>query len=141
MPSAENGGSTDVHVVTDLHVTGKAAQFGGGVMKDVSNRMLAQFADNLRQLIASDGAGAASGDAADSGAGPSSTAGAAASGAIPATRATVSPSDEGVDALGLLLGSEAARDLGRPLLAGLVGLLIGYLYGKNRVLEGMVRHG
>ena len=52
----EHDGVTDVHVLTDLNVTGKAAQFGGGVMKDVSNRMLAQFADNLSQLIQSGGA-------------------------------------------------------------------------------------
>ena len=52
----EHDGVTDVHVLTDLNVTGKAAQFGGGVMKDVSNRMLGQFADNLSQLIQSGGA-------------------------------------------------------------------------------------
>jgi len=33
---AENAGSTDVEVVTDLAVTGKPAQFGRGVMQDVA---------------------------------------------------------------------------------------------------------
>ncbi|WP_395695852.1 SRPBCC family protein [Nocardioides sp.] len=41
------GASTRVDVDTDLDVTGKAAQFGRGVMSDVSSRILAQFATNL----------------------------------------------------------------------------------------------
>src|SRR5688500_18518651 len=32
------GGSTDVEVVTDLSITGKPAQFGRGVMQDVSDK-------------------------------------------------------------------------------------------------------
>jgi carbon monoxide dehydrogenase subunit G len=37
------GGSTDVEVVTDLSITGKPAQFGRGVMQDVSDKLLGQF--------------------------------------------------------------------------------------------------
>ncbi|MGZ4456140.1 MAG: SRPBCC family protein [Nocardioides sp.] len=37
------GGSTDVEVVTDLAITGKPAQFGRGVMQDVSDKLLGQF--------------------------------------------------------------------------------------------------
>jgi uncharacterized protein len=36
-------GSTDVEVVTDLSITGKPAQFGRGVMQDVSDKLLGQF--------------------------------------------------------------------------------------------------
>jgi carbon monoxide dehydrogenase subunit G len=38
-----SGDSTDVVVVTDLSITGKPAQFGRGVMQDVSDKLLGQF--------------------------------------------------------------------------------------------------
>tara|TARA_B100000959_G_scaffold219496_1_gene231794 strand:+ start:2450 stop:3091 length:642 start_codon:yes stop_codon:yes gene_type:complete len=47
-------GGTRVEVATDLKVTGKVAQFGRGVMGDVSRKLMSQFADNLSELIADD---------------------------------------------------------------------------------------
>jgi len=47
--------STRVVVSTELHITGKVAQFGRGIMGDVSNKLMAQFADNLNQMIDDDG--------------------------------------------------------------------------------------
>jgi len=38
-----DGDGTAVHVSTDLAVTGKPAQFGRGVMQDVSDKLLGQF--------------------------------------------------------------------------------------------------
>ena len=46
--------STRVEVTTDLHITGKVAQFGRGIMGDVSSKLMAQFADNLNQMIDDD---------------------------------------------------------------------------------------
>jgi carbon monoxide dehydrogenase subunit G len=46
--------STRVAVTTDLHITGKVAQFGRGIMGDVSSKLMAQFADNLNQMIDND---------------------------------------------------------------------------------------
>ena len=43
---------TKVTVTTDLTVTGKVAQFGRGVMADVSKKLMGQFAENLSDLIA-----------------------------------------------------------------------------------------
>jgi uncharacterized protein len=40
---AESGGQTDVEVRTDLAITGKPAQFGRGVISDVSDKLLDQF--------------------------------------------------------------------------------------------------
>ncbi len=40
---AESGTATDVEVLTDLAITGKPAQFGRGVMQDVSDKLLGQF--------------------------------------------------------------------------------------------------
>jgi carbon monoxide dehydrogenase subunit G len=43
----EDAGVTTVAVHTELDVTGKPAQFGRGVMVDVGNKLIGQFADNL----------------------------------------------------------------------------------------------
>jgi carbon monoxide dehydrogenase subunit G len=50
-----DGASTRVDVVTDLNVTGKPAQFGRGVMADVGNKLIGQFADCLAGQLASGG--------------------------------------------------------------------------------------
>ncbi len=44
--------STRVSVHTDLTITGKVAQFGRGVLADVSKKLMGQFADNLADLVA-----------------------------------------------------------------------------------------
>ena len=49
---ADASGSTDVEVVTDLSVTGKPAQFGRGVMQDVSDKLLGQFVGCLETRLA-----------------------------------------------------------------------------------------
>ncbi len=55
---SEVDGSTRVEVVTDLNVTGKPAQFGRGMMQDVSDKLLGQFVDCLQlRLGAGDGEG------------------------------------------------------------------------------------
>ena len=43
--------STSVKVLTDLSITGKVAQFGRGAMADISDKLLAQFVENLNTLI------------------------------------------------------------------------------------------
>jgi carbon monoxide dehydrogenase subunit G len=49
------GDVTRVDVLTDLNITGRPAQFGRGVMTDVGNKLLGQFADKLAaQLGAGD---------------------------------------------------------------------------------------
>lgn len=49
---SDAGGSTDVSVETDLAITGKPAQFGRGVMQDVSDKLLGQFVACLEQRLA-----------------------------------------------------------------------------------------
>ena len=44
--------STKVDVNTDLAITGKVAQFGRGALADVSDKLLAQFTENLNTLLA-----------------------------------------------------------------------------------------
>src|SRR5438128_803399 len=53
-----------VHIDTDLNVTSKVAQFGRGVMADVSSKLLGQFAQNLERDVLS-GEDSAEPDASD----------------------------------------------------------------------------
>jgi len=58
--SPAGASSTDIEVVTDLAITGKPAQFGRGVMQDVSDKLLGQFVACLEQRF--EGSGAAEAD-------------------------------------------------------------------------------
>jgi carbon monoxide dehydrogenase subunit G len=49
-----DGEGTHVTVQTDLTVTGKVAQFGRGVMADVSNKLLGQFVECLESTVLAD---------------------------------------------------------------------------------------
>jgi carbon monoxide dehydrogenase subunit G len=46
-----DGEGTRVKVVTDLQITGKPAQFGRGVIQDVSDKLLGQFTDCLAKRL------------------------------------------------------------------------------------------
>lgn len=47
----EGGGSTRVVVETDMKLTGKVAQFGRGVQKDVATKIMNNFADCLEKNV------------------------------------------------------------------------------------------
>ncbi|MQY27314.1 SRPBCC family protein [Nocardia aurantia] len=51
---AENNGTTNVFVDTDLNITGKPAQFGRGALAEVAATLLGQFATNLASELTSD---------------------------------------------------------------------------------------
>jgi carbon monoxide dehydrogenase subunit G len=56
---ADNG-ATHVEVVTDYHITGRLARFGrGGMIEDISNKLLGTFANCLQTSLAGDGGAAA----------------------------------------------------------------------------------
>jgi carbon monoxide dehydrogenase subunit G len=80
------GAVTRVDVLTDLNITGRPAQFGRGVMTDVGNKLLGQFADKLAaQLAEGEGAPAAApaeAGAAEASAGPVAEAAATVTGAV-----------------------------------------------------------
>lgn len=49
-----DGGGTRVEVVTDYHITGRLARFGrGGMIEDISERLLRQFAQCLQDSLGS----------------------------------------------------------------------------------------
>jgi carbon monoxide dehydrogenase subunit G len=55
----EVGGGTRVDAVTDFTITGRLASFGrGGMIQDISNRLLRDFARCLQQRLATEPAGA-----------------------------------------------------------------------------------
>ena len=94
-------GRTKVSVNTDLTVTGKVAQFGRGVMADVSEKLLRQFVDNLETKVLSQ-QGVAGADAA---------AGAAVGATVAASSSTPAAASAGAVADGAAEGSSTvARD-------------------------------
>ncbi len=55
--------ATTVHVDTDYHITGRLARFGrGGMIEEISNRLLGEFATSLQGMLAGGGGAAAPSD-------------------------------------------------------------------------------
>lgn len=142
--------ATKVAIETELKITGKVAQFGRGIMGDVSKKLIAQFATNLNTMLdegqqggaASNGAppaadetgpGAtgpvADGATVDAPAGAGAAPAAASTGAAVAARAAKphvrkieGPASEPIELSGLAGGAILKRML--PLVGGLVLLLL-----------------
>jgi carbon monoxide dehydrogenase subunit G len=125
-----DGDRTRVTVQTDLNVTGRQAQFGRGIMQDVAERMLGEFAVRLEREILS---GSASKSAAPAGAGPG--AGAAVPAAVsgsPAAVAESEPLDLGNVVTGPLLKRAA------PIAAGgLLAALLVLVLRRGRTRKGL----
>jgi carbon monoxide dehydrogenase subunit G len=125
--------STRVVVSTDLHITGKVAQFGRGIIGDVSKKLMEQFAANLNTMLDTDPV-SASGAAASSEpstratagngdhTGGATTAGDGATSAAPQVRKIEGPATEPVDLAGVAGPAVLKRVL--PLVAGLLLLLL-----------------
>ncbi len=128
---AESGGGTDVSIDTDLQVTGKVAQFGRGVMADVSAKLLGQFVECLHSSVLTGDSDAAAGTATDvpSSAGDSPGAAVPTTGAGPADvggiRTIDAPEAEAVD-LAKVAGGAVAKRLLPVLAAGsvVIGIVI-----------------
>ena len=112
--TAVDAGSTRVDVNTDLSITGKVAQFGRGALADVSDKLLAQFSDNLNTLIAQEPAAAAPA--------PSETPAASTESAQPAVRKIDGPEAAPIN----LLETAGAPLLKRalPVVAGIAVLVL-----------------
>jgi carbon monoxide dehydrogenase subunit G len=115
-------GGTRVHVETDMRVTGPAAQFGRGVMQDVSAKLMGRFADCLAEEMAgTTAAPAASGDAA-AGERPEPPPGPAGDSAEAAARAPGRRAPEVLD-----LGEASRGALGKrlaPVVVGMAALIV-----------------
>ena len=126
-----DGEGTKVSVVTDLTVTGKVAQFGRGVLAEVSAKLLGQFADALEADLASGGSDSGTGAAAVSEATPDEADAADAARESPSTNGSESvpagprridaPEAEPVDLLEVAGGSALKRLI--PV-AGVIALVL-----------------
>jgi hypothetical protein len=114
-----DGDATKVTVLTDLTVTGKVAQFGRGVLAEVSAKLMDQFVDALEADLAKTGAPATD-EAAVTSNGPSApaTPAAAANGEATGPRRIESAEANPVDLLSVAGGSALKR------LAPLAGLAV-----------------
>ena len=117
--------STTCTVHTDLTISGKVAQFGRGALADVSDKLLAQFSENLNQLITGAPAPAPSTPATAVAAAPVETA-APATSEQPAIRIINSPEVAPLD----LLGTAGAPILKRaiPALIAVVAVVAALVY-------------
>jgi uncharacterized protein len=110
----ENGMST-VRLVTDYTVAGRIANFGRGVMEDVSKRLVSQMADCIKANLETEQQAGPAPDIA-----PAAEAGAPASGAAPAAAGGAAP--------------PAAPAAARPVNA--LGLFFSVLWARIRRLFG-----
>jgi len=132
-----DGEGTRVSVVTDLTVTGKVAQFGRGVMADVSAKLLGQFVECLHTtVLAPDAASPAAEEAAViADQTPAAAAPPAPEASIhvadqPAVRKINSPEPQPVDLVGTA-GSSVAKRV-TPVLAVIAVLWIARVLLKRR---------
>jgi uncharacterized protein (TIGR03382 family) len=93
----EDGQRTSVTVDTDLKIVGKLAQFGSGMLQQVSEKLLGQFVESLEAKLAAENA-----DTPTSAASPASP-------ASPASDAQTQPEPEPIDLLELAGGGQLKK--------------------------------
>lgn len=129
---AEGDAQTRVNMSNDIEITGKAAQFGRGILQDVSKEVMADFARNLEEMLTgpdaggsgeSSGASAAVADAggatAAAGADASAGSGAAASKPTPAP-----PAGSNLSVAGLMGRVAKRRAKEQPVVTAIGGGVI-----------------
>ena len=109
--------STKVTVTTDLHITGKIAQFGRGILGDVSAKLIDQFAQNLNEMIDADGVEAPPADTPNA-PGPSS----GDAPAEPTVRKIDGPAAEAIDLMEM--GGSSIAKRAAPAIAVLLLILL-----------------
>jgi carbon monoxide dehydrogenase subunit G len=110
----DEGDATSVVITTDLTISGKAAQFGRGVLGDVANNLIGQFAKALEADILGGAAPATSAPTAET-----------------LTAASQPTAKESVDLLKVVAVPMAKRFA--PVVAALAaGGVVGFLLGRRR---------
>jgi uncharacterized protein len=124
MTMTDAGTSTDIGVVTDLAITGKPAQFGRGVMQDVSDKLLGQFISCIEGRLspAEPAAVASLSDEPMPPTGAPATVPAPERAATPARSVPVPAPDNALD-LGATVLPALLKTYGRPVALGL-GILV-----------------
>ena len=113
----DEGDATHVVISTDLAISGKAAQFGRGVLADVSSNLIGQFARSLEAELLGATPGAAAGTT-----------------TAPTTEAAVAAALPGADSVDLLkVVALPVAKRAAPVVAGLAaGAALGFLFGRRR---------
>lgn len=105
-----DGSGAKVAIETDLMIRGKVAQFGRGVIGEVSQRLIGQFAGNVERLLTTNGSTPAPAPA---------------------------PAEQQLDGLALVLKPMLKRIA--PVAAGVaVGLLLGGSLRRRKVIEVII---
>lgn len=130
-----DGSGTTVNVKTDLSITGKPAQFGRGVMQDVSDKLLGKFVECIEVNLGAspEAAQPVDADVREAGAEESGPG----SGASDSEGSTASPqvhsgpdaADDAID-LGGALGPALLSRYGIPI-AVIAGVVVGYALGRG----------
>ncbi|MGB6021442.1 MAG: SRPBCC family protein [Ornithinimicrobium sp.] len=132
---SSDGTGTRVDVSTDLAITGKPAQFGRGVMQDVSDKLLGQFVQCIEGHLGETEAPPTQA-APEVPTGEDDMTATGTEDAMPTPpnpppvrlRAVPDPADDAID-LGSAVGPALVNQYGVPL-AALGGLVVGYLFGR-----------
>jgi carbon monoxide dehydrogenase subunit G len=115
-----DGGPTRVEVVTDYRITGRLARFGrGGMIEDISEKLLREFARCLQESLAAGDPASADASASPSPSPPSNE-------APPSATAPPAPPSESINGLSLLasvLWTRVRRNPA-PFAAAIVALLV-----------------
>jgi uncharacterized protein len=117
------GDHTRVTVDTDLKVVGKLAQFGSGMLQQVSEKLLGEFVDSLEAKLAADNAPEAA---------PTQD------GVVPPVAAAPSQPSEPIDLL-QLAGGSALKKFGPPILGALLLAAIVFALGRLRIARKALR--
>jgi hypothetical protein len=114
----DEGDSTHVVITTDLAISGKAAQFGRGVLADVSGNLIAQFAKRLEAELLGDAVPAP----------------AAAQNGSAASHVAAAPQVDAGDSVDLLkvVAVPIAKRVGPVLVAAAAAGAVGFLVGRKR---------
>lgn len=116
----EDGPRTSVTVDTDLKIAGKLAQFGSGMLQQVSEKLLGQFVESLEAELAGEGPAT-----------PATPEGPAQVGRVAEPRHPAAAEPEPIDLLDLA-GGDQLKKYGGMALVVLVALLVGWVLGRRR---------
>jgi uncharacterized protein (TIGR03382 family) len=126
----EDGGRTSVSVDTDLKIVGKLAQFGSGMLQQVSEKLLGQFVESLEAKLAAEKTAAPAGPATP--AKPQNPASPAQAEPAPGPRhAAPAPEPEPIDLLELA-GGDQLKKYGSVALAALAVVVLIWLLRRRR---------
>jgi uncharacterized protein len=121
----DGGDHTRVTVDTDLKVVGKLAQFGSGMLQQVSEKLLGQFVESLEAKLAADTAPAKPADAHN--------------GVVPtAATAPPQPAAEPIDLLALA-GGGALKKYGPAVFGAFLMAAVVFTLGRLRLARKAIR--